>query len=136
MPLMEWTPEMSVSVQVLDDDHKKLIEMLNTLNEGILSSEPRAALETTIDGLLRYTRFHFAREEKILAQAGYPASAEHVGEHALLMRRVGNLQARFENGQSLELSMQAMQFLKSWIMDHILGSDMKYGSYLNEKGIV
>lgn len=133
---MEWTSEMTVSVKVLDDDHKKLIDMLNILHEGIVSSEPRAVLETVIEGLLRYTRFHFAREEKLFAQSGFPGGAAHKSEHDLLTRRVGNLQARFENGQLLELSMQAMEFLKSWITDHIQGSDKAYGPFLNSKGIV
>lgn len=136
MPLMMWTPEMSVSVKVLDEDHKKLIDMINTLHEGIASGEPQAALEAVLEGLLRYTKFHFAREEKILAQAGFPQSAAHTSEHNLLSRRVMNLQSRFECGQSAEMSLEAMRFVKNWLTDHILGSDMTYGAFLNARGIV
>lgn len=135
MPLMTWTPEMSVGVKVLDEDHMKLIELLNTLYDGIVESKPRLALETVIDGLTRYTKYHFAREEKFLADTQFPASAAHKSEHDLLSRRVMNLQSRFENGQSLELSMEAMNFLKNWLTGHIQGSDMAYGAHLNAKGI-
>jgi hemerythrin len=135
MDLITWTEEMSVGVKALDDDHKMLIEMLNKLNDGILAGKSSLALEDVVDGLVRYTKLHFAREERLLAQAGYPGSAAHKAEHDLMTRRVMNLQMRFENGQSLELSMEAMAFLKNWLTHHILGSDMQYGPHLNAKGI-
>jgi hemerythrin-like metal-binding protein len=132
---MTWTQEMSVGVKVLDEDHKILIGMLNELNEGIESGRARVVLESVIDGLFRYTRTHFAREEKLLAQTGFPGTAAHKAEHELLARRTVGLQARFEGGQSLELSLEAMVFLKKWLTDHTQGSDQKYKAHLNAKGI-
>lgn len=135
MPLMTWTEEMSVGVKVLDNDHKELIRLLNELNDGIETGHFRAALEGIIDGLFRYTRTHFAREERLFAQTGFPGAAAHKAEHELLIRRTVNLQARFESGQSRELSLEAMAFLKKWLTDHIMGSDQKYKPHLNAKGI-
>ncbi|MGA3011944.1 MAG: bacteriohemerythrin [Terracidiphilus sp.] len=135
MPLLEWNESMSVGIKVIDDDHKKLIDMLNELNEGILAGKTSEALEDVIEGLLRYTRYHFAREERLFAQTGYPGGAAHKAEHDLLTRRVSNLQARFETGQSIILSMEAMEFLKNWLTNHIMGSDQEYGPHLNAKGI-
>jgi hemerythrin len=135
MPLMAWTEEMSVRVKVLDDDHKTLIEMLNELNDGIETGRAKAALESVIEKLSNYTRIHFAREERMFAQTGYAGGPAHKAEHALLARRVMNLQARFESGQSRELGMETMAFLKSWLTDHIMGSDQRYGPHLNAKGI-
>lgn len=135
MPLMTWTEEMSVKVKVLDDDHKTLIDMLNELNDGIETSRARASLEGVIEKLSNYTRVHFAREERLFAQTGYAEGAAHKAEHTLLARRVMNLQARFEAGQSREVGIETMAFLKSWLTDHIMGSDQKYGPHLNAKGI-
>jgi hemerythrin len=133
--MMEWNEDMSVRVKVLDDDHKTLIRMLNDLYDGIVAGQARTALEDVIDGLMRYTKLHFAREERLFAETGFPGSAAHKAEHDLLTRRVMNLQTRFENGQSFELSMEAMSFLKSWLNNHIMGSDQAYGMHLNAKGI-
>jgi hemerythrin len=135
MPLMTWTEEMSVKVKVFDDDHKTLIDLLNELNEGIETSRARAALEGVIEKLSSYTRVHFAREERMFDQTGYPGGAAHKAEHTLLARRVMNLQSRFESGQTRELGMETMAFLKSWLTDHIMGSDQRYGPHLNGKGI-
>jgi len=135
MPLMEWTEEMSVGVQVIDDDHKKLIGMLNDLNDGVITGKNNRSLESVIDALLRYTKYHFAREERFFAETGYPGGAAHKAEHDLLARRVSNLQTRFEAGQSLELSLEALAFLKDWLTGHIMGSDQRYGPHFNAKGI-
>lgn len=135
MPLMTWTEEMSVKVKVLDEDHKTLIAMLNDLNDGIEANRARATLESVIERLANYTRVHFAREEHMFAQTGYALGPAHKAEHTLLARRVMNLQARFESGQSRELGIETMAFLKSWLTDHIMGSDQKYGPHLNAKGI-
>jgi hemerythrin-like metal-binding protein len=132
---MTWTEEMSVGVKVLDDDHKNLIEMLNQLNDGILAGKGRETLGVVIEKLLEYTNFHFAREERLFIETGYPGGAAHKEEHESLSRRVKNLQSRFESGQSLEVSMETMAFLKSWLTNHIQGSDQKYGPHLNAKGI-
>ena len=135
MPLMTWTQEMGVGVKMMDDDHKTLINLLNELNDGIDAGGTAMILESVLERLVRYTKFHFAREEKLLADSGYPATAAHKAEHDLLARRAHNLQTRFENGQSRKLSLEAMQFLKSWLTGHIQGSDQKYGPHLNSKGI-
>jgi hemerythrin-like metal-binding protein len=132
---MEWTEEMSVGVQVIDDDHKKLIDMLNDLNDGVITGKNNRSLEGVIEGLLRYTKYHFDREERFFAETGYPGGAAHKAEHDLLTRRVSNLQTRFEAGQSLELSLEALAFLKDWLTGHIMGSDQRYGPHLNAKGI-
>ena len=135
MPLMTWTEEMSVGVKVLDNDHKELIRLLNELNDGIEAGRTRATLESVLEGLLRYTKVHFAREERFFAQTGFPGAAAHKAEHDHLTRRVMNLQSRFESGQSLELALEAINFLKQWLAGHVQGCDQKYTSHLNAKGI-
>jgi len=132
---MTWTEEMSVKVEVLDEDHKTLIAMLNDLNDGIEANRARSTLESVIEKLLKYTKFHFAHEERLFDQTGYAGGPAHKAEHALLARRVMNLQARFESGQSRELGMETMAFLKCWLTEHIMGSDQQYGPHLNAKGI-
>ncbi len=135
MPLMTWTEEMSVGVKVLDDDHKALIAMLNELHDSIQAGRPRAVLERVIDGMLKYTKTHFAREEKMFAQTGYPAAAAHKAEHEQLARRAMNLQSRFENGQSNVLTLETVTFIQSWLKDHIMGSDQQYKPHFKVKGI-
>jgi hemerythrin len=135
MSLMTWTEEMSVGVKALDEDHKRLIGMINELNDGLESGHTLRALESVVDGLFSYTRTHFAREERLFAQTSYPGTAAHKAEHERLIRRTINLQARIEAGQSPQLSMEAMAFLRQWLTEHIMGSDQSYKAHLNARGI-
>lgn len=135
MSFMIWTEEMSVGVESLDEDHKRLIELLNRLHENVEAGKTGKALEKVIEQMVKYTQYHFTREEALFNQAGFPQAAEHHHEHEMLMRRALSLQARFENGQSRELSLEAMDVLQRWLSSHILGSDREYIPYLRAKGI-
>ena len=44
-PFMSWTPEMSVGIQVMDEDHKQLVSIINQLHDGILAGHKRDVLE-------------------------------------------------------------------------------------------
>ncbi|MGA2889259.1 MAG: bacteriohemerythrin [Terracidiphilus sp.] len=135
LPFIAWTGKMSVGVAVLDDDHKKLIDLLNDLHNGITAGHGTERLGRVLDGLVEYTGTHFAREEEFFAQTGYPATEEHVQEHRDLTRLVLNIQARYKKGHFDALSAEAMDFLKNWLQGHILGSDMNYKAHLNAAGI-
>ena len=71
MPLMTWTDSMSVGVKVLDDDHKKLVDMVNELHDGILEGHRHEALAHVLDQLVHYTKVHFAREEQLFDKTKY-----------------------------------------------------------------
>ncbi len=135
MPFMDWSDKLSVGVAVLDEDHKHLVALANQLHAGILDGHGKEALEVVLGELASYIQFHFAREEQMFAESGYPLSEEHRQEHEQLARRVVNLQARYAQGALPSLSIETMNFLRGWLLVHIQGSDKKYGPHLNANGI-
>ncbi len=135
MPLMTWTEKLSVGVGVLDEDHKKLVGMLNELYDAMQAGQGRDSLGRILNGLVQYTTFHFAREEKFFAQTGYAAAALHKQEHDALTRQVLDVQQKYAAGVTSTLSLDVMQFLRNWLVNHIQGSDQKYRPHLNAKGI-
>lgn len=135
MPLMTWTDKLSVGVGVLDDDHKKLVGMVNELYDAMQAGHGRESLGRILNALVQYTKVHFAREEKFFAQTGYPASVAHKHEHDALTKQVLDVQQKYNSGAAATLSLDVMHFLKNWLVNHIQGSDQKYRAHLNEKGI-
>ncbi len=135
MPLMTWTEKLSVGVGVLDEDHKKLVGMLNELYDAMQAGQGRDLLGRILNGLVQYTKFHFAREEKFFAQTGYAAAGPHKQEHDALTRQVLDVQQKYAAGATTTLSLDVMQFLRNWLVNHIQGSDQKYRPHLNAKGI-
>jgi hemerythrin len=135
MALMTWTDSMSVGVKALDEDHQKLITIINQLHYGIQAGQTKQALGMVLDQLIRYTRTHFQREEEMFARTNYPKTAEHKAEHVKLIATAADLQKRFQEGASSMLSLETMGFLKQWLTHHIQESDKSYRAHLNAKGI-
>jgi hemerythrin-like metal-binding protein len=130
-----WTKKMSVGVEVLDADHKKLIALLNDLHDGIAAGHGTERLERVLDGLVDYVGTHFAHEEEYFAQTGYPGAAEHIQEHRAMTKLLLDVQARYNKGKFEALSLGTMNSLKDWLDEHVQGTDKKYTAHLNASGI-
>jgi hemerythrin len=130
-----WTEKMSVGVALLDDEHKRLVSLLNDLHDGIVSGHGTERLGRVLDGVANYARIHFAHEEEFFAQSEYPAAAEHIKEHESMTRMVADIQDRYKKGKFDALSLETLNFLKDWLQNHVLGSDMNYTEHLNANGI-
>ncbi|MGD0893067.1 MAG: bacteriohemerythrin [Terracidiphilus sp.] len=135
MPFMVWNDRLSVGVGALDDDHKKLVDMINELYDSILAGRGAEICSGMIDRLAVYTDDHFAREEALFAQAEYPDAEAHIAVHrritAGLLESKRNIQAGTLAAPCLDL----MVALKDELFDHVLGEDMKYQAYMRAKGI-
>ncbi len=134
MPLMTWTDQLSVNVQQVDSQHKKLVELLNNFHDSMKLGKGKEAMGKTFSALLDYTVYHFGTEEDFFKKYGYPNSATHKKEHEALTKQVLELSERFSRGEPV-VSAETMTFLKNWLNDHILGSDKKYGPFLNAQGV-
>ncbi len=135
MPLMEWTERLSVGIEQFDQEHKRLVAMVNELFDAVQAGRGKEALGAILDNLIDYTKTHFANEEHFLEKNGYPDLEAHRREHEALTRQVVDIQRKYHSGATAMLSMEVMTFLKNWLVKHIQGSDKTYGGYMNEHGL-
>ncbi|MCL4233317.1 MAG: hemerythrin family protein [Deltaproteobacteria bacterium] len=131
---MSWKPEFSVGVARFDTQHKRLIDLLNTMHDAMMKGQGQGALGPTLNELIRYTQTHFEDEEKAFAAAGYPEAFAHRQEHQALIKQVSDIKKRFDTGE-IALSLTTTSFLQEWLQNHILGTDKKYGPHLNQHGV-
>ncbi len=122
MATIAWTEEMSVGVAELDDDHRRLIAMLATVDGGPGGGDPLAPLHD----LVEYCRGHFAREEAYMATIGYPGLAAHQRQHDALTQDVVESLLDQSGEPDPELPRKLGAFLRLWIETHILNADRKY----------
>ena len=132
--LMQWSSNFSVNIRQFDDQHKRLVEMVNQLNDAINTGKGHAVLKSIFDTLIQYTATHFAEEERLMAQHNYPDLGKHKKVHEELKKTALDLQKKFHNNSSA-LSTDVLKFLKDWLINHIQGLDKGYGTYLNGKGV-
>ncbi|MBI1206245.1 MAG: bacteriohemerythrin [Azospirillum sp.] len=135
MPLMEWSERMSVGVGQFDDEHKKLIAMINELFDAVQSGRGKEALGGILDRLIEYTKTHFSHEEHYMQKHGYPDMAAHRKEHEILTKQVVEIQRKYHSGATAMLSMEVMTFLKNWLIKHIQGTDKLYTPFFHDKGM-
>jgi len=135
MALITWTDALSVNIKEIDEQHKKLIAMVNELHSAMGAGKGKAAMGAVLGGLVEYTKTHFAFEEGLMQKHNYVGYLSHKGQHDELTKQVLDLQSRFKEGKTL-VTVEVMNFLKDWLSNHIQNSDKKYGPFLNGKGIV
>lgn len=135
MSLMNWTDSLSVNIREIDDQHKKLVGMLNELHDAMKAGQGAKVTGSVLTELIKYVGTHFATEEKYFKQYAYPDSAKHKAEHDDLTKKALDLQKQFQDGKPV-LTVELLNFLKNWLTNHIMGTDKKYGPYLNSKGLV
>jgi hemerythrin len=134
MPLIQWTSILSVNVAEIDQQHQKLIALINNLNDAMKKGRGKESLAEIIDELSNYAVNHFAFEEKYFDKFGYPAATGHKLEHTDFVKKVSEFKKGFDGGR-LALTIEVMAFLKDWLQNHIQGIDKKYSSFFNEKGL-
>jgi len=131
---MTWKDSYSVGVAEIDRQHKKLIELINTLHDAMSQGKGKQVVDTVLADLIKYCGTHFALEEKYMAETGYPDFESHREKHRKMTQKVLALQAEVKAGKKM-ITMEVMKFLEQWLDKHILGTDKKYGPHLNAKGI-
>jgi hemerythrin-like metal-binding protein len=136
MPYLTWDEKtMSVGVRALDDDHKKIVALIDALFFHVKSLPCQESASKIIDKLVVLACEHFIHEEQLFAQTGYPDAASHAAKHAEMAEHVIAFQQEYKNNPTNELLFKEANFLWNWLVDHDLTFDKKYGPYLNSKGI-
>lgn len=129
MALLTWKSEYSVGVAAFDDDHKHLLDIINTLHDAVLAGAPAAQLELLSDQLVEHTVAHFGHEEALFH--GYPRAAEHLRMHDKLKQRV----AEFRSQVGTAAAPDGAKLITDWLAHHITGEDKRFGAWLNTQGI-
>jgi len=127
--MFEWKEEFSIGMPHIDAQHQELFRLAENLYKAMSAGQGKAALEATLDRLVRYTEEHFAAEERLMRLNDYNAQIAHKTEHQALTRQVRQFQADFEGGRTT-MAVPVLQFVRTWLEEHIKGSDMKLANFV------
>lgn len=123
MALLIWQDDLNTGIDIIDTQHQRIVEMINRLHVSNKMME-RMAVAEVIDELIDYTLSHFAFEEELMEEAGYPFSAAHKRVHEVFTKRVGEYRLRFEAGEDIVDELRSM--LSRWLFNHIRNDDKAY----------
>lgn len=131
---LKWNNNLSVQIQEIDNQHKKLIELLNNLFVSFLENKHKEKIEEIVDGLIDYTKFHFSTEEKYFHRFNYSKTKEHIQEHKNFIEEVEKFKHQLGKANG-KLYYDIINFLRNWISNHIQKSDKEYSTLFIEKGL-
>lgn len=132
--MITWNESLSVKIASIDDQHKKLIGLINDFYANINQGSSKEKLFEMIKALKDYTIVHFSNEEKYMKQLNYPAYQTHKKEHDKFVASVQDFEDRYKTGKLL-ISVEVTNFIKEWITKHIMGTDKLYTDFFIKNGV-
>jgi hemerythrin-like metal-binding protein len=134
MSLFVWDAKYCVNISEIDRQHQRLFALFNELYQAMQDGHGNEVIDKVLTSVVDYTAYHFAYEEKLFRQYGYPDEAAHRAEHAELTEQAKALAVKLRAGQS-HVTMATLKFLCDWLNNHILGTDKKFAPFLIGKGV-
>ena len=134
MAYIEWNDDLSIGVQMFDDEHKELVDILNTLHDGIVHDIDRLNLREIGVKLVEFTVLHFRHEEMYFEDFAYPKAEVHTAQHAAIKEQMLAYYERICAEHHPELSIELLDFVRDWLCMHIATADAELGKYLQAHG--
>lgn len=126
-----WDEILSVGVDEIDEDHRKLLNIFNMLNHSVMAEESSDYLAATLAELINCTVWHFSHEERLMLKHRYEGIEEHKAEHRELIKSAKELQQEILQADKPVVD-EHIEFLERWLTEHILTADLRLGSYLSQ----
>lgn len=127
-PLFEFNERFRIGVQDMDDQHRRLLELVSKLDEVIQRNRDPREFRTVIVDLEQYIQIHFAAEEIYMERIGFPKILQHKKSHGDFTREVGNFRRRVGGGETRAMD-ELLDYLKSWVIGHIMVMDKEYAAF-------
>lgn len=128
---IEWGKVLSVEVDEIDDDHRKLFNIFNILNHALSDGESADYLAAILEELINCTVWHFSHEERLMLKYGYEEIEEHKSIHKELIESAKELQHKILQADK-PIADEDLIFLERWLTAHILTDDMRLGTFLSQ----
>ncbi len=129
-----WTPDLSVGLDQIDDQHKELFKKLDQLLEACNQGKGRVIIEELLRFLGDYVVTHFGTEEVYMDRFAYPETADHKRQHAAFIKQFVELKETFEKeGPGIHIVILTNRTVVAWLNTHIRNTDTKLGAFLKGK---
>lgn len=125
MSYFSWEPGMDIGIDIIDRQHRRIVDYINMLYDA-LSRRETDKVEEVLNQLVDYTVTHFAFEESLLEQANYPYLEAHKNVHRAFTDRIHSYKMRLKSGE--DIGKLLLSDLRIWLTNHIKQEDRDYAS--------
>jgi hemerythrin-like metal-binding protein len=128
-----WTTELETGNKTIDSQHKQIFRLTSSLAEACTRGQGAEVLGSALNFLVSYTIRHFADEEALQVQYGYPDLEAHKRFHEDFKKTIAALADRYKNsGSSEKLLEDVNSVLVHWLVQHIKQEDFKIAAYIRQ----
>ena len=132
--MIEWEDKFSVGISIIDEDHKKLIGLLNKAIFVKEHNDNPEEIREVLREMIKRFHTHFATEETYMKKFNYPDYQGHKEEHRDFTIETIAYQDKLIEGDS-QVANEILEYLKWWLVNHIQTTDKKYIVCFNENGL-
>lgn len=123
-----------VGIAAIDDQHREIIKRVNLIADAVGQGNRHKAVQEMMDGLVLFACEHFALEERLMTEYGFPDLKDHIAEHRGLLQQLNNLRNALHTPSPAKAALVSA-FITDWAEQHILQSDKEIGAFLAAKGL-
>jgi hemerythrin-like metal-binding protein len=131
MTLFEWTADLELKIPQIDDQHKELVKLINSLYESIQEGHASETVDITLNRLLQYVEVHFETEELAMQKRYYPDYKNHLSLHEEFRTKVLDLKKEQLQGKEIA-TFELLNFLADWLRNHIAHQDALFGKFVHD----
>jgi hemerythrin len=129
-----WSSSFSVGVKLFDDQHKKLIGMINKMIKDPMTTTRSETISDILTEMTSYAHQHFKSEEDLMIEHGYSHFEQHKSQHKEFREKV--LKLCIATTEGVEAVPQVLlEYLRLWLTQHILHEDMEYKIFFEERDV-
>jgi len=130
---ISWENRSSVGIEVVDRQHRHLINLTNKLIEACLADQQTAAerFRKTIKEAVVYAKVHFKTEEELMQKYRYPEYPIHRAEHLEFVKKILDEANNYDDSRKF-IANNFAEFLKDWILSHIAITDRNFAPFLQK----
>ena len=132
--IFRWTDECKVNIEVLDQQHRELFDIVNELERALRVGAGNAVTEGLLDRLVTYAGLHFSAEESLMQRYQFPGLPTHRIEHDMFRRQMMGFLEQYRAARP-GVAVELLLFLETWLKSHVLKTDKQYSDFLNARGV-
>ena len=132
--LINWDERYSVGFELIDEQHKQLVGMINELYSSFIEGKAQETASSILEKMIQYTDYHFTTEHKFFEKYNYPETEEHKKIHKSFVDKAIELKEGVDS-EKVTVSYDIMNFLRQWLLEHILKEDKKFAKYFKQNNI-
>ena len=128
---LTFTKSLSVDYEPLDNQHKRWIDLFNKIYQAYVNKSDSNSVKMVLKDLVDYTIWHFDFENKMMEKYDFQGYHDHKVQHDDILNEVSTICSKLDNGEEISI-INILEFLKKWLINHILKTDLILGRYLKQ----